>query len=220
MNTQFLLFAKAPVPGRVKTRLCPPYTPEQAAHLAAAAMHDTIDALSSSPAVRHTIILCGQYSAPARWHVTPQRGDGLADRLVNAYADTALPHAASLLVGMDTPQLTGALLRAASTGLDRYDAVLGPTVDGGWWALGLREPANARVLQRVPMSTGDTYAHTRSALRELGLRVGDLPVLRDVDTAVDVDEVATGYPRTRFARAVRRVLPTSKPVDAATPRQC
>lgn len=205
MNVHLLLFTKAPVPGRVKTRLCPPCTPEQAAALAEAALLDTIDVLDATPAAGRTIVLSGQYPAPPGWYTVPQRGTGLGERLANAYADTALPGAGALLVGMDTPHLTPALLRAAAAALDDADAVLGPARDGGWWTLGLRDPAHARVLAAVPMSTVDTAGRTREALRRLGLRVAGLPVLRDVDTAADADAVAAAHPGGRFGRAVARL---------------
>jgi glycosyltransferase A (GT-A) superfamily protein (DUF2064 family) len=210
MNVQLLLFAKAPLPGRVKTRLCPPATPEQAAAIAEAAIADTVDVLSATPAVRRTVVLCGQWSVPAGWHTATQRGDGLAERLVHAYADTALPGIPSLLVGMDTPQLTTALLTAAAQALlnDRADAVLGPTDDGGWWTLGLRDPTHAAVLHTVRMSTPDAHAGTLSALRGRGLGVTLLSRLRDVDTAADAYAVAARFPHGRFARAVRTHLPS------------
>ncbi|MET7395158.1 DUF2064 domain-containing protein [Dactylosporangium sp. NPDC005572] len=215
MNIQLLLFAKAPVPGRVKTRLCPPATDRQAAAIAAAALADTIDVLDASPAIRHTIVLSGQYPAPAGWHTVAQRGTGLAQRLVHAYADTALPDTAALLLGMDTPQLTPALLATAVQALhDGADAVLGPAYDGGWWTLGLHDPAHAAVLRGVPMSTADTGRHTLAALAGRGLTVTMLPALRDVDTAGDARTVATQCPDGRFAAAVRANLPTH---DLATP---
>jgi glycosyltransferase A (GT-A) superfamily protein (DUF2064 family) len=208
MNIQLLLLAKAPQPGRVKTRLCPPATPQQAAVIAAAALADTVDVLSATPAVRRTIVLCGQWSVPAGWHTAIQRGNGLAGRLVHAYADTAVPGTPSLLVGMDTPQLTTAQLTAAARALlNGADAVLGATDDGGWWTLGLRDPTHAAVLHDVPMSTSDTHAHTLAALHRRGLSVMLLARLRDVDTAADAYAVAAGFPHGRFAGAVRTHLP-------------
>jgi rSAM/selenodomain-associated transferase 1 len=212
VTVQLLLLAKAPHPGRVKTRLCPPATPAQAAAIAEAALADTIDVLSAMPAVRHTIVLCGQWPVPAGWHTATQRGEGLAERLVHAYADTALPGVPSLLVGMDTPQLTTAQLTAAVRALlHGADAVLGPTDDGGWWTLGLREPAHAAVLHDVPMSTPDTHAHTLTALRSRGLNVTPLTRLRDVDTIDDAHAVAASFPHCRLADVVRTHLP---PPDA------
>jgi uncharacterized protein len=207
MRLQLLVIAKAPVPGRVKTRLCPPATPEQAARIAAAALADTIDAATATPAAQRCLVLSGRYRAPVGWRVVAQRGAGLAERLANGYADAARPGLPALLVGMDTPQLTPALLTAAAAGLSGADAVLGPAEDGGWWALGLRQPAHARALLAVPMSTPDTGRATVDALRRGGLRVALLPTLRDVDTADDAYAVAARCPGGRFARAVAVNLP-------------
>lgn len=211
MNLQLLVIAKAPVPGRVKTRLCPPCTHEQAALIAAAALSDTLAAARTTPAARHTIVHSGQFDAPAGWRLVPQRGDGLGQRLAHAFADTARPGMASLLIGMDTPQLTPDLLTAVAAGLDAHDAVLGPAVDGGWWVLALRDPYAALALGNVPMSTVDTGALTVEALSAQGLRVGYAPSLRDVDTVSDALAVARECPQGRFADAVRQHVPVTVP---------
>jgi rSAM/selenodomain-associated transferase 1 len=219
VNVQLLLFTKAPRPGEVKTRLCPPATPEQAAAIAEAALADTIDVLSTTPAVRRTIVLSGDYPAPAGWHTITQRGHDLATRLAHAYLDTTLPGSPSLLVGMDTPQLTTTQLAAAARTLhDGADAVLGPAEDGGWWTLGLRDPIHAVVLRDVPMSTPDTHAYTLAALRNHGLTVAPLARLRDIDTADDAYAVAAHHPHGRFAQAVRTHLPPPNGTDAASQR--
>jgi uncharacterized protein len=187
---QLLVMAKAPVPGRVKTRLCPPCTPAEAAAIAAAALADTLDAAKNLSAVRRVLVLDGDHPAPSGWARVPQRGDGLGERLAKAFADTALPAVPSLLIGMDTPQLTTELLETAAAALCRDGAVLGPADDGGWWALGLSNPADAAVLPGVPMSTGRTGQHTIAALGRRGVRPTLLPRLRDVDTAADAIAVA------------------------------
>jgi glycosyltransferase A (GT-A) superfamily protein (DUF2064 family) len=104
--------------------------------------------------------------------------------------DTALPRTVSVLVGLDTPQLTPAHLDALTDGLDDCGAVLGPAEDGGWWGLALRDPFDATALRDVPTSTPDTAQWTVKALRERGLSVSFGPVLRDVDTAADAWAVA------------------------------
>jgi uncharacterized protein len=207
MRTQLLVIAKAPVPGRVKTRLCPPCTPYQAAQVAAAALADTLTAGRATPATRHTIILCGQWTPPPGWYPVTQRGDGLADRLANGFADTAQAGTGSVLIGMDTPQVTARLLASVAAGLDDADAVLGPARDGGWWALALRDPSHAQALRAVPMSTVDTGAATLAALRQRGLRVRLAEPLRDVDTAGDAWQVAGQCTGGTFADAVRRHVP-------------
>jgi rSAM/selenodomain-associated transferase 1 len=206
-RTQLLLLAKTPVPGRVKTRLCPPWTPAQAAAIAAAAIADTVEVLAATPAVARTLVVDGALPAPPGWGRREQRGAGLGPRLAAAYADTARPGVATLLVGMDTPQLRVADLVAAAAALDGADAVLGPAQDGGWWALALRDPAAAEVLAGVPMSTPDTCALTRAALRARGLRVATAATLRDVDTAADAAAVAAAAPDGRFARALSTLEP-------------
>jgi glycosyltransferase A (GT-A) superfamily protein (DUF2064 family) len=201
MTVQILVLAKTPVPGRVKTRLCPPCTPPRAARIAAAALEDTLDAVTATPAAARVLVVDGDLPARPGWRRVAQRGGSLGERLAHAYADTAVPGHASLLIGMDTPQAGPELLAAAIAGLaPGTDAVLGLAEDGGWWALGLRDPAHADVLREIPTSTAGTGALTLAALRERGLRVAALPVLTDVDTAADAYAVAALCPiGSRFA---------------------
>jgi rSAM/selenodomain-associated transferase 1 len=207
MTGTLLVMAKAPVPGKVKTRLCPPCTPEEAAGIAAAALADTLDAASSVPDAWRVLVLDGTHPAPDGWTTVRQRGVGLGERLTQAFADTRRPGRPTLLIGMDTPQVTASLLGRAFEELTSADAVLGAAADGGWWALGLREPGHASVLRDVPMSTERTGALTLRALRLRGLRVAPLPILRDVDTAGDAVAVAALCPSgSRFATAVRHLL--------------
>ena len=200
MKANLLVLAKTPVPGRVKTRLCPPCTPEEAARIAAAALADTVETVNATPAARRTLVVEGDHPAPHGWTRVPQRGDGLPERLAHAFGSARGP---ALLVGMDTPQLRPALLTQAADLLDGYDAVFGPAVDGGWWTLGLRDPSHGEVLRSIPTSTSSTGARTLAALRGRGLRVAMLPTLRDVDTAADATEVAAICgPGSRFAAVV------------------
>ena len=202
-----LVIAKAPVAGQVKTRLCPPCTPAQAAAVAEAALLDTLAAADRTPAARRTLVLQGSYPTPPTWSVVPQRGLGLAERLVNAFGDAGSGSGWPVLIGMDTPQVTPALLRCVGDRLAEADVVLAPAVDGGWWALGLRDPGDAALLADVPMSTSDTGRLTTAAFRRHGLRVVAGPRLRDVDTARDARLVAMTAPHGRFAAAVRRHVP-------------
>jgi hypothetical protein len=199
--TALLVIAKAPVPGRVKTRLCPPCTPRQAAALATAALADTLAAAArATRATRRILVLDGDAGAwlPPGFDVLPQRGDGLAARLAAAFADAGGP---ALLIGMDTPQVTPALLDAGIAALDHAPAVLGHAYDGGYWAVGLRRP-DPEVFRGVPMSAATTAAAQRGRLAALGLRTAALPPLRDVDTIADARAVAAEVPAGRFARAL------------------
>ncbi|OLZ62493.1 glycosyltransferase [Streptomyces sp. IMTB 2501] len=200
--TTLLVIAKEPLPGRVKTRLTPPFTPRQAARLAEAALCDTLHAVAAAPATRRVLVLDG---APGPWlppgfEVLPQCTGGLDGRLADAFAHCSGP---ALLIGMDTPQVTPELLAVDFAGCDAY---LGPAEDGGFWALGLAEPDPA-LLRGVPMSTPETGAMQRERLLAAGLRVRELPRLRDVDTAADAHAVAALAPHGRFAARLARCTP-------------
>lgn len=200
-----VVIAKEPVPGRVKTRLTPAYTPAEAAELAEAALRDTLAAVAAAPAGRRTLVLAGAPGPwlPAGFTVIGQRGGGLDERLAHAFA-AAWDGRPLVLIGMDTPQVTPALLAGAGWALRRRGAVLGPASDGGFWLLGLRRP-DARLLRGVPMSRPDTGAAQLARLRAAGLDVAELPELTDVDTPADAGAVAAAAPGTRFAAAVGRL---------------
>lgn len=198
-----LVVAKAPVPGKVKTRLCPPCTPVEAAALAEAALADTLDAVAACGVGRRILALDGDPGPwlPAGFEVVPQCAGGLAERLVGAWAVAGGP---GVQIGMDTPQVTSGLLEDALGSLDHAGAALGRATDGGWWAIGLRHP-DAAVFRGVPMSTAGTGAAQHARLRSLGLDVAALPVLVDLDTVGDLAAVVGGAPDTRTAALAGRL---------------
>lgn len=212
-----LVVAKAPVPGRAKTRLSPPATPEQAADIAASSLLNTCRAVGSVPGTEVVVAWTGETDAAARRsevvaaldrvRVVPQRGGELGARLAAAHASAGqvAPGAPVLQLGMDTPQVGPDLLESGLAQLQRADAVLGPASDGGWLALGVRDPRWAAVLPNVPMSRPDTGERTAWELRRAGLRVTQLPEVSDVDTMGEARLVAEQIPGARFAEAVREV---------------
>ncbi|MCT9077105.1 TIGR04282 family arsenosugar biosynthesis glycosyltransferase [Streptomyces fulvoviolaceus] len=197
--TTLLVIAKEPLPGRVKTRLTPPFTPREAAALAEAALTDSLLAVAATPATRRVLVLDGTPGPwlPPGFDVVRQCAGGLDARLADAFAACDGP---ALLIGMDTPQVTPELLTVDFTDCDAY---FGPAEDGGFWALGLADPDPA-LLRGVPMSTPVTGAVQRERLVGAGLRVRDLPRLRDVDTAADAHAVAALAPYGRFAAQLTR----------------
>jgi uncharacterized protein len=209
--TTLLVMAKQPVPGRVKTRLVPPCTHEQAAALAEAALADTLHTVLMAPARRRVLVLEGRPGPwlPPGFDVVAQCGGPLDERLAGAFAAVRGP---ALLIGMDTPQVTPGLLTVDWQGTD---AVFGPAADGGFWALGLRVPDPA-LLRGVPMSTASTGAIQRARLAAAGLRIADLPQLRDVDTAADAVAVARQAPRSRFAARAGELATVLSPVSSVT----
>jgi len=199
------VIAKAPVPGRVKTRLSPPFSPEEAAALAQAALEDTLTAVAAAPTHRRVLVLEGEPGdwLPQGFEVIPQRGDGLAERLGDAFTTIAEP---TLLVGMDTPQLGADLLEYAmrTLSMPETEAVQGDATDGGYWAIGLKRPDRA-AFAGVPMSVDHTGEAQRARLAELGLTVAELPALRDVDDLEDALAVAAQAPASRFAATLERL---------------
>jgi glycosyltransferase A (GT-A) superfamily protein (DUF2064 family) len=221
MNPYFclLVVAKAPVPGFAKTRLCPAASGFQAADIAAASLLDTLEAALATPGAIPVVAMTGDLANAARSReisralraiaVFSQRGRDFSSKLANAHADTSTLHPGLPVVqiGMDTPQVTSEILASAAVTLlrDDCDAVLGPAEDGGWWALGLRNPCHAKAIDGVPMSRADTGELTRRALLSKGLNVGSLVTMSDVDTMADAHRVARLSPLGKFAEAVAAV---------------
>jgi len=213
-----LVLAKAPVPGLVKTRMCPPATPAQAAGISAAMLLDTLRAVRAVPGAQAVLALAGdltlgvaraELAAALRGvRVVGQRGSSLGERIAAAHEDTAalLPGVPVLQLGGDTPQVAPDLLRSCWRTLRGADAVLGPATDGGWWALGLHDPALAAAIVDVPTGRPDTGERTALALRRRGCRVSMLPWLSDVDTVADALRVARTVPGSRFAAAIAPIV--------------
>ena len=207
-----LVVAKVPRPGFVKTRLGRRVGMGVAADLAAAALLDTLDACSEAVGpTRCSIALEGDLADGVRsdeivdrllgWQVFSQRGTDLGERLSFAHADA--PDLPRVQIGMDTPQITPALLHKVLEGLETHDAALAPAADGGWWALALAGGACAGALAGVPMSTPTTRDDTAKALRANGQTVASGPLLHDVDTVEDAELVAAQAPWTLFAATWR-----------------
>jgi glycosyltransferase A (GT-A) superfamily protein (DUF2064 family) len=216
-----LVVAKAPVPGLAKTRLAIDLGPEGAASIAAAALLDTLEVVHGLDVAARVVALTGDLARAARgdeldvmlrdFVVLAQRGAGLDERLAAAHADTAEVASVPVLqIGMDTPQVTTDLLARAAACLatDDVDGVFGPATDGGWWALGLTDPARASFLRGIPMSQPDTGVRTLAGLRRVAGAVVELAELTDVDTVADLWPVADLQPAgCRFRSAVEELLP-------------
>ena len=203
------IIAKTPEPGRVKTRLCPPCTLQQAAEIAAAALADTIDAVDSAVAdstwmghVRRVALLDGQPNEwiPDGYEVVAQRGDGLAECLANGFDDLG----PGVIVGMDTPaagRWLGDALRAVSAGCD----VIGLALDGGYWVIGLATTDRA-VFDGIPMSQSHTGLTQLRRLHDLHRPVRMLPMTRDLDDLTDLRAHAQPGEPGRMAAAARSIV--------------
>lgn len=211
-----LVVAKAPVPGLAKTRLAAALGDKAAAGIAAAALLDTLDTVAATPVANRVVAMTGDLGQAchgsqirqrlADFTVIDQRGSTFADRLANAHLDAAAAAGPDpvLQIGMDTPQISAALLAECARALLDAPAVLGPACDGGWWVLGVADAGTADCLREVPMSQPDTGALTAAALANSRTPALLLPELPDIDIITDIAAVRYACrPSSRFARATR-----------------
>ncbi|CAN5627665.1 DUF2064 domain-containing protein [soil metagenome] len=204
------IIAKTPVPGLVKTRLCPPCTHEQAAAIARAGMLDTIEAIDGAFQVARdatrTLLLDGDVETwmPANWQVEPQRGDGLLERIRNGFYDLG----PGIIVGMETPHVA-ALLPDAIDHLLAGRNLLGLADDGGYWAIGLCARAAAQVDEvfgAIEMSTSTTGEQQLRRLQALGSETVLLPHARDLDDYADLCAIAESDRGGRLGDLARQIV--------------
>jgi hypothetical protein len=197
-RTAVLVFAKAPEPGRVKTRLVPALGEGPAAVLAARLARRTVAevtragltsvTLCATPDTRHPF-----FELLQRHHgvtLAEQGGGDLGARMHRALAAALCEHDAAILVGTDIPGLSAAdLVRAAACLEDGADAVLGPAEDGGYWLIGLRR-SHADLFEDMPWGGGAVLAETLRRMGELGLRAACVAERWDVDRPDDLERLA------------------------------
>jgi uncharacterized protein len=192
MSRSVLIVAKAPIPGRTKTRLVPPLTTDQAAALQEALLLDTLEACRAE--TPDTALLhADPFEAPALAQLAGaevplvlQEGRGLGDALRLGMA-RGLAGGPTALVSSDIPGLPPGALRRAFTLLEKRscDVVLGPALDGGYWLIAMREPSDAP-FHGIPWSTPAACAVTVQRCEEAGLEVATIDPWRDIDTPVDL----------------------------------
>jgi len=198
-ESALIIFAKAPIPGQVKTRLCPPLTPDEAASLHGSFVLDAME--RSQEAGRHGSVTVERFlaCAPPADHVffkimeerhkvrlLRQTGDDLGSRMDQACKEIfALGYQRALLVGTDVPSLPASYYGQAISLLADHDLVLGPSLDGGYYLIGLKRPA-PDLFRGIPWSTNQVFPLTRTKAEALGLKTALLPTCRDVDTIDDL----------------------------------
>lgn len=207
-----VVFAKAPVAGRVKTRLAPDLGPSGAAALQEALILDTADVVLEAAAglVPAPALFCAAAEpedepvlsamlSPA-FVVVPQGPGDLGVRLESVLHRLLGGHAGAVALGADCPDLGPGQVVSAVSALGRADAVLGPAEDGGCWAIGLARRCPG-AFAGVPWSTGSVNLRIQERLAALGASVVELERLRDLDRFPDLLRWAscpgTGYERTR-----------------------
>ena len=194
-----IIFAKAPVAGQVKTRLCPPLTADEAATLQGSFILDTLERsraaiqkfrlpitrfLACAPSSTHVFfqIMAERYGL----QLLEQTGESLGERMHAAFvALFAKGFTQVLIVGTDVPSLPLEHYRQAVEMLRAHELVLGPAGDGGYYLVGLTRPA-PELFRDISWSTDQVLSQTRERAQQAGLRTSLLPVWRDMDTIEDL----------------------------------
>ncbi len=198
-HAALVIFAKAPIPGQVKTRLCPPLTPDEAASLHGSFVLDALERsrevdrkepvrvdrfLACAPPADHVFFKIMEERQRVR--LLHQIGDDLGTRMDHAFKETfALGYRRVLLVGTDVPSLPTSYYGQAFSLLSEHDLVLGPSLDGGYYLIGLKRPVSD-LFMGISWSTDQVCSLTRVKAETLGLKTALLPTCRDVDTIDDL----------------------------------
>ncbi len=200
LSTALVIFAKAPIPGQVKTRLCPPLTPDEAATLHGSFVLDTLERtkvaaaklklpidryLACAPSVTHVFFKIMEERQGVK--LIDQVGDDLGTRMNQAF-QTVFAHGYRqvVLMGTDVPTLPLDHFKQALTSLENQDLVLGPAIDGGYYLIGLKRMA-AELFADIPWSTDQVLRLTQEKAARIGLKTSLIHPWRDIDTLTDLE---------------------------------
>ena len=190
------MFARAPLPGRCKSRLAAKIGADDAARLYEAMLLDTLTNLSAITHTRRVLLAAPEHGgvatlsalAPPGWEVVPQHTGDLTARLLDAFTQLGGAGKPVVCVGSDAPFVPVDALQIALAD-DQHDVIVGPTRDGGYWAIGMRRPIR-ELLDDMPWSSDRVTAETLRRSQKLGLDVRLLPESFDVDEETDIPELA------------------------------
>ena len=211
MKSSLTIFAKRPVAGRVKTRLTPPLSPEEAAELYSRMLQDTLAKAGEIAADLHCLFYDDepqalpffQQAAPG-FQLAPQKGANLGERMANAFA-SQFSHGIDVaaIIGSDSPHLPAPLISEAIDRLQRpeIDVVFGPSTDGGYYLVAMKR-LHHELFREIPWSTGEVLRISLERAAREGIRVYLLRQWHDVDTAEDLQrkellDETNGAPMTR-----------------------
>lgn len=205
LSTALVIFAKAPIPGQVKTRLCPPLTPEEAATLHGSFVLDILERtkgaasklklpidryLACSPSATHVFFKIMEERQGVK--LIDQVGDDLGTRMNQTFKTLfARGYGQVLLIGTDVPTLPLDHFRQALASLENHDLVLGPAFDGGYYLIGLKRVV-PELFADIPWSTDQVLRLTQKKAAEIGLKASLIQPWRDVDTLADLEAFIAG----------------------------
>ncbi len=193
-QSALIIFAKAPIEGYVKTRLCPPLTPDEAASLHGSLVLDLLERcqtlkgcdriLAGAPTPDHPFF--GAMKTRFKIQIWEQVGDDLGARMTHTFQSAlGTPYQSAVIIGADIPGITVQLISSALKSLQDHDVVLGPTEDGGYYLIGLRSPS-PQLFENITWSTNTVFSLTQEKAKAMDLSLKVLPKLRDLDTMEDL----------------------------------
>ena len=223
-----MIVSKRPEPGRVKTRLCPPLDPQQAANLAEGMLRDAVERCVACSQFRTKLAFAPATAAawfrqhfPELQDQQAQVGTSFAERLhsVFTHSVTESENMTVVAIGSDQPLISTARITQAHEALEAgADVVLGPDIDGGYYLIGMRR-AHERIFLGVEMSTDKVLDETLRVARRAGLEVSLLDEGYDIDVEGDLvrlnadlellagrSDAAVEFPR-HTARRLAEVFP-------------
>lgn len=211
MDASLIIVAKKPEPGFTKTRLCPPFTPEEAAEFYHCLMRDTLELAARVPGVAHWVAYTPprarsyfQSLVPEGYSLVPQKGADLGERLATALAGHfARGYRKVVIMNSDGPTLPLVYLKEAFLQLKRFDITLGVGHDGGYYLIGMKQQ-QPELFKNIAWSSKQVVSQTLAACRRLQLSVHRLPQWHDVDVIDDLQQLRrdlkkdpTAAPRTK-----------------------
>lgn len=193
---KLILFVKAPVPGRVKTRLAPTLTYEKAAELYRSWSREIFKRVRDSSFLSIEIAYEPHPDFPTpEWlngegdstDFFLQNGAHLGEKLLNAFG-RAFENGTerAVIIGSDSPGLPVDYIKDAFVALEKYDLVLGPTKDGGYYLVGLKNKADPALFKNIAWSSSKVLFQTMEAAKALNFKLRLLPEYFDVDVADDL----------------------------------
>lgn len=208
MKRAVIIMAKIPRAGNVKTRLQPRLTPAQSADFAACLLADAIKKVKS-PQTRLVIAFApaaereyfNGFSLPEAIF-TEQKGSDLGEKMFNAF-DFAFRRGANsaVIIGTDSPTFPADFIERAFADLEKSDAVLGKTADGGFYLLGLKK-SNKAIFKSVEWSSEKTFRQTMENILRLNLELKEIPEWYDVDEPPDLERLQREFARNAVSRSI------------------
>ena len=194
-NNAILFFVKYPEPGQVKTRLAAGIGAAHAIALYQCFLDDLSATLANSG---HDVIVCyspntitakawAQHRFPFAKQFYAQRGSDLGERILNAFEFGFHAYQKLLLIGSDSPHLPAHIFNEAFDALEEFDAVIGPSTDGGYYLIGFRHKVVSRAFQNINWSTNRVLTQTKNALASENKSVHLLPETLDIDEYDDLE---------------------------------